>query len=97
MRKGISLSIRYVVIIAVAVIALFGVIGAFTGVWQPGMNITECRADFQAGCNELLVGGCKNISQELREAAECLGITDIGKACGCEGITPGVGLPPGTP
>jgi hypothetical protein len=90
MRKGVSLSIRYVVIIAVAVIALFGVLGAFTGVWQPGARSIECQAEFQSGCSELLVGGCRSPSPKLIAAAACLGIdvNDIAEACGCEDVTP---------
>ncbi|MBI3413671.1 MAG: hypothetical protein HY051_06380 [Candidatus Aenigmarchaeota archaeon] len=57
-RKGVSLPIDMLVILAIAVIILIAVVAVFMGVWNPFANNQQLRVNFNNACQVLVNTGC---------------------------------------
>lgn len=57
-RKGISLPIDMLVILAIAVIILIAVVAVFMGVFNPFANNQQLRANFNNACSPWANTGC---------------------------------------
>jgi len=100
-RKGISLPIDMLVVLAIAVIILIAVVAVFMGVWNPFATSQQQRANFNSACEILVNRGCSvDPSTTLCEAAKgvvidssvvCASMDDAAKTlikvgCGCPGV-----------
>ncbi|RLJ03467.1 MAG: hypothetical protein DRP11_00625 [Candidatus Aenigmatarchaeota archaeon] len=95
-RKGVSLPINTLVILAIAIIVLLAIVAFFMGAFTPGAEVQKARADFNKACGAL-VNDCSKDPDTitgLRDAyctmnglsgAACTGAPDddIRRACGC--------------
>ncbi len=57
-RKGISLPIDMLVILAIAVIILIAIVAVFMGVWSPFATNQQDRANFNKACSVWTNTGC---------------------------------------
>ncbi len=57
-RKGVSLPIDMLVILAIAVIILIAIVAVFMGVWNPFATNQQARANFNTACQVLVNTGC---------------------------------------
>ncbi len=102
-RKGISLPIDMLVILAIAVIILIAIVAVFMGVWSPFATNQQGRANFNKACQILVNTGCNgDPSSSLCDAAKGIVLvaddaTPCGDAdekilvkvgCGCPGVAP---------
>jgi len=98
-RKGVSLPIDMLVILAIAVIILIAVVAVFMGVWSPFATNQVDRANFNKACQILVNTGCSgNPSPDLCKAAKGIVLnkdtcdTDADRltvkvGCGCPVLT----------
>ncbi|MBI2085160.1 MAG: hypothetical protein HYT71_01455 [Candidatus Aenigmarchaeota archaeon] len=97
-RKGISLPIDMLVILAIAVIILIAVVAVFMGVWSPFATNQQARANFNKECQVLVNTGCTQTpSLALCKAANGIVLNKetcdsdpdrlaVKKGCGCPGL-----------
>ncbi len=57
-RKGVSLPIDMLVILAIAVIILIAVVAVFMGVWNPFATNQQTRVEFNKACSVWANTGC---------------------------------------
>ena len=61
MKKGISLPINVLIILAIAVVVLAVLIGFLMRIWGPSTNPMICQSNFQSECMKFIsAGGCKD-------------------------------------
>lgn len=110
-RKGVSLPIDMLVILAIAVIILIAIVAVFMGVWSPFATNQQSRANFNKECQILVNTGCAGEpSSALCAAANGIVLnkgtcdTDADKlavkvGCGCPGVVVSGGgdVPPAVP
>ncbi|MBI1972146.1 MAG: hypothetical protein HYS53_02495 [Candidatus Aenigmarchaeota archaeon] len=82
-KKGVSLPIDMLVILAIAVIILIAVVAVFMGVWNPFATNQAARAEFNKQCQVLVNTGCSgDPSSSLCAAAKGI-VLDAGDATPC--------------
>ncbi|MBI4168053.1 MAG: hypothetical protein HY515_03790 [Candidatus Aenigmarchaeota archaeon] len=103
-RKGVSLPIDMLVILAIAVIILIAIVAVFMGVWSPFATNQQSRAEFNKQCQVLVNTGCngdpsstlcaaaKGIVLDASDATPCGDATEklqVKVGCGCPGVASG--------
>ncbi len=101
-RKGISLPIDMLVVLAIAVIILIAIVAVFMGVWSPFSTNQQSRANFNKACQILVNTGCagdplpdlctaaKGIVLASDDATPCGDATEkltVKIGCGCPGVS----------
>lgn len=101
-KKGVSLPIDMLVILAIAVIILIAVVAVFMGVWNPFSTNQQQRANFNKACQVLINTGCPAsyaISSDSDLCKQAKGLViganddcttkkdDIRSGCGCPGVS----------
>ncbi len=109
-RKGISLPIDMLVILAIAVIILIAIVAVFMGVWSPFATNQQDRANFNKACQIMVNTGCvgdpstslcnaaKGIVLAADDTTPCGDSTEktlVKVGCGCPGVAPSGGTPSG--
>lgn len=93
-KKGISLPVNVLVVLAIAIVVLLGVVAFFTGSLKPARTSTEAMNNFKACCTSYVLNGCKpditkkgetftcpaDVGGTLMDAAGEVGITDAATA-----------------
>ncbi len=100
-KKGISLPIDMLVILAIAVIILIAIVAVFMGVWNPFATNQQQRANFNSACQILVNTGCSgDPSSSLCAAAKGVVLASddptpcgdeaeklqVKVGCGCPGV-----------
>ncbi|MBI2085161.1 MAG: hypothetical protein HYT71_01460 [Candidatus Aenigmarchaeota archaeon] len=98
-RKGISLPIDMLVVLAIAVIILIAIVAVFMGVWNPFSTNQQSRANFNKACQILVNTGCAgDPSVDLCKAANGIVLNKdtcdsdpdklaVKVGCGCPGVS----------
>ena len=78
MRKGMSIPINTIVILAMALIVLLGIVAFFTGSFSTPANSVKCRSQLSAACQSFASnGGCEkdatasDVTSKLVDAINC--------------------------